>query len=90
MLDDGASFFVYSFFTQLLGVMMYINYVIWWLFSMFVVHLHWLDAMEGQKIVRQLFVNLSLFAIFNTYVSWTIPFYSQPAHLMRSHIHGYA
>ena len=29
----------------------------------------------------QLLVNLSFFAIFNTYMSWTIPFYTQPARL---------
>ena len=45
---------------------------------MFVVHLH---CHRKTKDGGQLFVNLSFFAIFNTYVSWTIPFYTQPARL---------
>ena len=57
--DNGTSIFVYSLFTQLLGVMIYLLSP----FSMFVVHLHWLDAMVGQKIEGSC---SSFYAISNT------------------------
>ena len=51
MLDDGASFFVYSFFYTVAWCHDVLTMSFGGFLAKFVVHLHWLDAMEGQKIV---------------------------------------